>query len=110
MAPPAALAAALKAKAGWTALGAGLAEKIQALGTDPATLSHVTAIFNLPAVIIIFIVTTLLVVGIKESASFNDLIVFVKVSVVLLFIAGAARAISSANWHPFIPANTGASD
>src|SRR5215469_2738473 len=64
---PAALAAGLKAKAGWVALAPALTAQIQALGTDPASLPHVTAIFNLPAVIIIFIVTTLLVVGIKES-------------------------------------------
>ncbi|HEY6109681.1 MAG TPA: amino acid permease [Gemmatimonadales bacterium] len=66
-----------------------------------------TAIFNLPAVIIIAIVTTLLVVGIKESANVNNAIVFVKVAVVLLFIVAAAHAINPANWHPFIPANTG---
>jgi APA family basic amino acid/polyamine antiporter len=106
---PAALAAGLKMKAGWTALSAELAKQITTLGTDPGTLSHVTAIFNLPAVIIVFIVTTLLVVGIKESANFNNLIVFVKVAVVLLFIAGAVRAINAANWHPFIPGNTGKS-
>jgi APA family basic amino acid/polyamine antiporter len=72
--------------------------------------SHVTAIFNLPAVIIIAIVTTLLVVGIRESANVNNVIVFVKVAVVLLFIALAAKAINPANWHPFIPPNTGVRD
>jgi APA family basic amino acid/polyamine antiporter len=66
-----------------------------------------TAVFNLPAVIIIAIVTTLLVVGIKESANFNNVIVFVKVAVVLLFIVFAAHAINPANWHPFMPPNTG---
>ncbi len=66
-----------------------------------------TAIFNLPAVIIIAIITTLLVIGIKESANVNNVIVFVKVAVVLLFIIGAAHAINPANWHPFIPPNTG---
>jgi basic amino acid/polyamine antiporter, APA family len=104
---PPALAASLKMKAGWTVLSAGLAGQIQALGADPGSLPHVTAIFNLPAILIIFVVTTLLVVGIKESAKFNDLIVFLKVAVVLLFIVGAARAINPANWHPFIPANSG---
>src|SRR5205814_3220484 len=79
------------------------------LVTDPSTLTHVTAIFNLPAVLIIFVVTTLLVIGIKESANFNNLIVCIKIAVVLLFIAAAARAINSANWHPFIPPNTGRS-
>ena len=68
--------------------------------TEPATL-------NLPAVIIIAIVTTLLVIGIKESANVNNVIVFVKVAVVLLFIVAAAHAINPANWHPFMPPNTG---
>jgi basic amino acid/polyamine antiporter, APA family len=69
--------------------------------------TQVTAIFNLPAVIIIGIVTLLLVIGIKESANTNNVIVIIKVAVVLLFIVGAAHAINSANWHPFIPPNTG---
>src|SRR6266550_4338024 len=69
--------------------------------------STITAVFNLPAVIIIAIITTLLVIGIKESANVNNVIVFVKVAVVLLFIVGAAHAINPANWHPFIPPNTG---
>ncbi len=68
--------------------------------------TQVAAIFNLPAVIIIGLVTTLLVIGIKESANFNNVIVFVKVAVVLLFIVGAAHAIDPANWHPFIPPQT----
>jgi len=104
-----ALAELLKAKAGWVASSAPLLDQIKVLGTDPATLAQVTAIFNLPAVFIIFVVTTLLVVGIKESANFNNLIVIVKVAVVLLFIVGACQALSPANWHPFIPANTGVS-
>jgi basic amino acid/polyamine antiporter, APA family len=65
--------------------------------------STVTAIFNLPAVIIIAIITALLVVGIKESANVNNVIVFVKVAVVLIFIVGAIHAVNPANWHPFIP-------
>lgn len=72
--------------------------------------STVTAIFNLPAVVIIFLVTTLLVFGIKESANFNNVIVFIKVAVVLLFIVGAAGSIVTANWQPFIPPNEGARD
>src|SRR6266498_3230714 len=69
--------------------------------------TQVTAIFNLPAVIIIAIITLLLVVGIRESATVNNVIVFVKVAVVLLFIVGAAHAVNPANWHPFIPPSTG---
>jgi APA family basic amino acid/polyamine antiporter len=68
--------------------------------------STVTAVFNLPAVFIIGIVTTLLVVGIKESANVNNVIVVVKVAVVLIFIAGAAHAVNPANWHPFMPPQT----
>ena len=67
----------------------------------------VTAIFNLPAVIIVSLVTTLLVIGIKESATLNNVVVFVKVGVVLLFIALAAKAVNPANWTPFIPPNAG---
>jgi basic amino acid/polyamine antiporter, APA family len=65
-----------------------------------------TAIFNLPAVIIIALVTILLIIGIKESANVNSVIVIIKVAVVLLFIVGAAHAINPANWHPFIPPQT----
>src|SRR2546422_563830 len=85
-----------------------LLQSLTARGVDPNTLPHVTAVFNLPAVIIIAIITTLLVIGIKESANVNNVIVFVKVAVVLLFIVGAAHAINPANWHPFMPPNTGA--
>jgi len=104
---PAALATALKMKVGWAVFSGELAKQISAAGMDPASLHQVTAIFNLPAVIIVAIVTVLLVIGIRESAGFNNLIVFLKIGVVLLFIFGAARAINPANWHPFIPANAG---
>ena len=65
--------------------------------------TQVAAIFNLPAVVIIALVTTLLVIGIKESANVNNVIVFIKLAVVVLFIVFAAHAINTANWHPFIP-------
>ena len=67
----------------------------------------VTALFNRPAVLIIAVVTTLLVVGIQESANVNNAIVIVKVAVVLIFIFLAAKAVDPANWQPFIPANEG---
>ena len=70
--------------------------------------STATAIFNLPAVFIIGVVTTLLVIGIRESANVNNVIVFIKLAVVVLFIVLAAPHVDPANWHPFIPANTGA--
>jgi APA family basic amino acid/polyamine antiporter len=71
---------------------------------------YVASLFNLPAVVIVALVTTLLVIGIKESARFNNVIVFIKVAVVLLFIALAIKAVNPANWHPFIPPNEGPRD
>jgi len=65
------------------------------------------AIINLPAVLITLFVTVILVIGIKESARFNGIIVVAKVIVVLLFIGFTYRFINPANWHPFIPENTG---
>ncbi len=65
------------------------------------------ALFNLPAAAIVLIATTVLVIGIEESAKVNNLIVILKLAVVLLFIAFGARYVNTANWHPFIPPNTG---
>lgn len=64
-------------------------------------------IINLPAMFIVFILTILLVTGIKESAKFNNIIVFIKVSVILIFLVAGVWFINKANWHPFIPENTG---
>jgi len=69
--------------------------------------SQVTAIFNLPAVFIIVAVTGLLVIGVKESAFVNNIIVVIKVAILLLFIGAGVGFINTANWHPFIPPNMG---
>jgi APA family basic amino acid/polyamine antiporter len=90
-------------------IGIDIPARLSAAHGSPVTLADgttVTAIFNLPAVIIIAIITALLVVGIKESANVNNVIVFVKVAVVLIFIVGTIHAINPANWHPFIPPQT----
>lgn len=63
-------------------------------------------LINFPAVFIIALLSTLLVIGIKESARFNNLIVAVKVSVILLFIGFGLSFIDTSNWKPFIPPNT----
>lgn len=65
------------------------------------------ALINLPAVFIILLMTALLVVGIKESAKFNNVIVLVKVVVILAFIGLGAMYIDSANYEPFLPENNG---
>jgi APA family basic amino acid/polyamine antiporter len=69
--------------------------------------SQVTAVLNAPAVFIILAITALLVIGVKESAFVNNIIVILKLAVLGLFIAAGVGYINSANWHPFIPPNTG---
>jgi APA family basic amino acid/polyamine antiporter len=69
---------------------------------------HMSGSFiNFPAIFIVGVMTTLLVIGIKESAKFNNIIVLIKVVVILLFIGFGISHITLANWTPFIPANTG---
>jgi APA family basic amino acid/polyamine antiporter len=65
------------------------------------------AIINFPAVFIIVFLTVLLVIGIRESARFNNIVVLIKVTVVLLFIFFGISYINKANLTPFIPPNTG---
>jgi len=71
-------------------------------------MAPVTAVFNLPAVLITIAVTMLLVVGVSESATVNAIIVVVKVAIVLIVIGAGALFMDTANnWHPFIPPNSG---
>jgi len=65
------------------------------------------ALVNLPAVLLVALLTALLVVGIHESARVNNVIVFLKVSIVLLVIAFGAFHVDTSHWRPFIPPNTG---
>lgn len=69
---------------------------------------HTTgAIVNFPAVFVVLLMTSLLVIGIKESAKFNNIIVLIKVVVILLFIGFGIGHINVENWTPFVPQNTG---
>jgi basic amino acid/polyamine antiporter, APA family len=65
------------------------------------------SLFNLPAVLIVLIATTILVIGIRESAKVNNLIVVLKIAVVILFIIFGLQYVNPDNWKPFIPPNTG---
>lgn len=65
------------------------------------------AIVNLPAVLGVTAVTGLLVLGVKESATVNNFIVMVKVTVILAFIAIGAFYVNTDNWTPFMPENEG---
>jgi len=82
-------------------------------GTVSDGLPHVTALFNLVAILAILAITTVLVIGIKESANLNTAIVFIKLSVVGIFIVLGGYfllghpALASTNWHPFIPPSDG---
>ena len=84
-------------------------ELTAATGTSVAVAGGgtVTALFNLPAVLVVVAVTALLVIGIRESAGANAAIVIVKVLVLLLFIGFGAAYVRPENWRPFIPENTG---
>lgn len=86
------------------------------LAYDPVqqAWSSTGAVANLPAMAILAVITTLLVIGIRASARFNNVIVAVKLGVIALFIMCAAPAFSTANWvtpsNPagaFIPPNAG---
>jgi APA family basic amino acid/polyamine antiporter len=71
------------------------------------TLVPTGAIINLPAMLLIGLLTTLLVIGIQESARLNNIIVFVKVAIVFLVIGFGFMYVVPSNWEPFIPPNTG---
>lgn len=58
---------------------------------------------NLPAFAIIWLLTILLIIGVKESARFNNIIVVIKLSTIAIFIALASAHINTDNWHPFTP-------
>lgn len=64
-------------------------------------------IINLPAVLIVSLLSLLLIRGTKESAGLNNFLVILKVSVVILFIVLGWNYINEANYTPYIPENTG---
>lgn len=80
-----------------------------------ATFNHLSngdwvwtgSIINFPAVFIVAFVSSLLIGGIRQSAWINNIIVVIKVTVILLFIGFGLSYIDTANWHPYIPQNTG---
>jgi basic amino acid/polyamine antiporter, APA family len=65
------------------------------------------AVVNLPAILIAVLVTILLVLGIRESANVNTVIVIIKIGVIATFVVAGVAFVHRSNWRPFIPANTG---
>ncbi|MEP6474677.1 MAG: amino acid permease [Gemmatimonadota bacterium] len=68
---------------------------------------QVAGVFNLPAALIVFVVVALLVIGIRQSASTNTVLVVIKVAVLVVFVVAGASYVNRANLTPFIPPNRG---
>src|SRR5712671_5674321 len=71
---------------------------------DAAGQVVATGVVNLPSLVIIALVTLLLVRGVSESATVNNIIVAIKLTVVIAFIVIGSRFVNTANWHPLVPA------
>jgi len=117
--------AASTVAAGWTGYVVSLAKDfgifipdmvshstMQYIVPDPANPAahgalQTTGAVNIVGALGILAVTSLLVIGIRESARVNNVIVVVKVTVLLAFVAIGVNYIDPANWHPFIPKNEG---
>ena len=74
-----------------------------ALTAAPGALPGVTTFINLPALVIMLLLTAMLGWGVRESARLNNIMVAIKVGVVLLFIIFGARHVQPANWQPYMP-------
>jgi APA family basic amino acid/polyamine antiporter len=85
--------------------GAFLASPWQQVRLSDGTVIH--GVINLPAVFVIVLISLLLVKGTQESSTVNAVIVFLKVGVIVVFIALGWHFIQPANLTPFIPPNTG---
>ena len=104
-------------KAFTEALGAMLVAPTAALTAQAHTLLHAPVLFgremgfNLPAFLIALVITTVLVIGIKESANFNTGIVVLKLAVVLFVLGLGSHYVNKANWgsdwHTFAPFGVG---
>jgi APA family basic amino acid/polyamine antiporter len=89
---------------GWSGYFVSLARD---LGIDiPTSLSDPSGI-NAPAVLIVLLVAALLVIGVKQSADTNTLLVAIKSMVLVVFVIAGASYVKQANLTPFIPPNTG---
>jgi APA family basic amino acid/polyamine antiporter len=82
-------------------------QAISAANCDVSRYVVEGGILNLPAMLLVLCLTGLLVVGMRESARLNNLIVAVKVTIVLLVIGFGFKYVHAENWVPFMPANTG---
>jgi APA family basic amino acid/polyamine antiporter len=84
------------------ALGDAVLRGNRALDAAPH-LFGIPIIFNLPAVLIVVLITWVLVRGIRESAGFNSAMVVLKLAIIVFFIAVGAFYVKPENWRPFAP-------
>jgi APA family basic amino acid/polyamine antiporter len=96
------LASRAVADAGVGSLGPEGSVAWEAFGNHPTFLG-VPVVFNLLAVVIVAAITWLLVIGVKESARFNNVVVVLKLVTLVFFIVIGAFHVNQANWHPFFP-------
>jgi len=87
------------------ALGEAVMRGAQAFADAPH-LFGIPIIFNLPAFLIVSIITVVLVIGIRESAWFNTSMVALKLVIIAFFIVFGAFFVEPQNWHPFAPNGT----
>ena len=59
--------------------------------------------FNISALLVLMVLTWILVKGVRESATTNNVMVLIKIAAILIFVFGAARAVDTSNWKPFAP-------
>ena len=88
---------------GWSSYIVGLLNSTGFILPQIITNPPGIGLINLPAFLIIALLTGILVLGAKESARFNAVIVLINVSIILLFIIVGATFINPANYHPFMP-------
>ncbi len=65
------------------------------------------AYFNLPAFLVVFVLTVLLVRGVRESAETNNIMVAIKIGAIAIFLIVGGMLVRPANWHPFAPSGFG---
>lgn len=79
----------------------------EALRAAPGAVPGVHTLFNLPAFLIMMVLTFMLSLGVRESARLNNIMVLIKTGVVLLFIVVGVNYVKPENWHPFMPFGAG---
>src|SRR3546814_6517696 len=97
--------AASAVSVGWSGYFVGLLSSSLGIVVPPALAfgPYAGGVVNLPALIIALLVTWLLMIGTKESARFNAVLVAVKVTALTLFIALTIPMMKGANFDPFVP-------